>query len=769
MLLAKSIRNGIKKTLLEHSQDVWGTFVCLFGSVDVPTDLGNSWRRFFRMDSDDWQIFHNCAAPIMLLHDFGKANSGFQNAVLGKGEQVIRHEHLSVLWLYQPNLLSWLDEITSGHSCLVLSAIVGHHLQAGRLELFGLKSQTSSFTFEPESIELFSEVNRVLSRPNDLTIEKLGIEPIWNCTSEAFDFSRRIKPILDQLRRIQRKANKTDQVSEMYRQTLMALRAALVICDSAASGLTREKRPMLNWLNDAFNPAKRIDGGYIYNHIIEPRQKQIVEKFGKFEWQDFQLAAGDLPERSLLLASCGAGKTLAAWRWIQQQVQIRSVGRVLFLYPTRATATEGFRDYISWAPEADASLLTGTAAWELADQLFENPNDGRRKKDFTTEDRLFAIGYWHRRIFSATVDQFLGFMQNSYASICLLPMIADSVVVVDEVHSFDKSLFSAFKLFLKNFDVPVLAMTASLPERRRRDLESLGMRAFPQDLSQFRNLERLSKLPRYKVHRLVNELSAEQIVRENQDANKVEKILWVVNTIGRCQELAKRFSGPNTLCYHSGFKLGDRKARHQELVKRFQNESGPLLAITTQVCEMSLDLDADILISEMAPITSIIQRMGRCNRHARDHDSKLGQVFIYPPPNKLPYGDKCMEETTNFVDAIHNRAIDQNSLQQLLEQQSSDVEVEKYSGFIECGPFAVAHEESLRDINETTVQAILSSDVDVFLQMRKERTPTDGLIVPAPLAVADTDSRLGQYPQVVDSALYSAEVGLERRKDACVK
>jgi CRISPR-associated endonuclease/helicase Cas3 len=175
--------------------------------------------------------------------------------------------------------------------------------------------------------------------------------------------------------------------------------------------LTRERRDLIPWLQEAFNENKLIDGDYIKTHVIRPRIRQIESKGKTFCWHSFQDASARLPSRALLLSSCGSGKTLAAWRWVQSQMKAHPRARVLFLYPTRATATEGFRDYVSWGPEADVTLLHGTSAWEL-EGLFENP-DSRSAKDFTTEARLFAIGFWHRRVFSATVDQFLGFMQHS--------------------------------------------------------------------------------------------------------------------------------------------------------------------------------------------------------------------------------------------------------------------------------------------------------------------------------------------------------------------
>ena len=152
--------------------------------------------------------------------------------------------------------------------------------------------------------------------------------------------------------------------------------------------------------------------------------------------------------------------------WIAAQTKERPVKRVLFLYLTRASATEGFKDYVSWAPEADASLMHGTADYDL-DEMFpaEDPRNGRIFNG--ADPRLFALRHWPKRVFSATVDQFFAFMSYDYGPLCLLPVLADSVIVVDEVHSFDRAMFSALLGFLDTFDVPVLCMTATLPSRSK--------------------------------------------------------------------------------------------------------------------------------------------------------------------------------------------------------------------------------------------------------------------------------------------------------------
>ncbi|EFA71882.1 hypothetical protein CRD_00763 [Raphidiopsis brookii D9] len=66
---------------------------------------------------------------------------------------------------------------------------------------------------------------------------------------------------------------------------------------------------------------------------------------------------------------------------------------------------------MSWCPETDGSLLTGTAPYELK-AMFENPSESTEGKDFTTNERLYALGFWGKRFFSATVDQFLFFFKS---------------------------------------------------------------------------------------------------------------------------------------------------------------------------------------------------------------------------------------------------------------------------------------------------------------------------------------------------------------------
>src|SRR5262249_24952296 len=143
--------------------------------------------------------------------------------------------------------------------------------------------------------------------------------------------------------------------------------------------------------------------------VIAQRIEDLTRRGKWSKWNEFQDQCEMLPDRALLLAPGGAGKTLAAGRGIASRGKARAGHRGLVLFPTRATATEGFKDYVSWAPEAAAALMHGTAEYDL-DGMFDAEDPRRGKRFADTDPRLYALRHWSKRFFSATVDQFLGFM-----------------------------------------------------------------------------------------------------------------------------------------------------------------------------------------------------------------------------------------------------------------------------------------------------------------------------------------------------------------------
>jgi CRISPR-associated endonuclease/helicase Cas3 len=809
-LLAKSKSRpqiDMEITLTGHTKCVLWATDALFGGKDSPKPLAKSWLRFFGLAVEDFPRFRHHLRVAAAAHDWGKANDGFQNMVEKTGEQVVRHEHLSGLLLadllVDASTIAWLRDNGIDEQ-VVLAAVIGHHVKAGKegdYALGALTGKRESLTFLRDHAD-FEAIWRMVQ-------DEVGVP----CPSPfAFPGRWRDKDDIQPKRkglciRLDREKSRLRQ-DDQGRRWVAAVRAGLIAADAVGSAVVRiesddnekaEER-IKRWVGRCF--ATTLTGKDVWEKVVKLRIKDLRDRK---RWDDakgftfgdetgFNQFQRDVPAqgpRVLLTAPCGSGKTLAAWNWIKARLDEQSASRVLFLYPTRATATEGFRDYVSWAPEDEAGLLSGTANYEFEDMFKtpDDPGDPRKGLKYQSEERLFALGHWKKRIFSATADQFFPFMQYAYGPLCLLPLLADSIVVVDEVHSFDKSMFSTLKRFLKEFpSVPVLCMTATLPATRREALiAECKLKPYPETPPA--DLLDDSTYPRYHVEWIDREGARSLALGELESRRR---LLWVSNRVADCQATFKALGGEEDRsydhnafkahCYHSRFKLEDRKARHKDLIHDFQESaragasSQGILGATTQVCEMSLDLDAEVLVTELAPIASLIQRMGRCNRDSEKMRRRpIGRVYVLrPEPGKeKPYERPELDAAERFVNAIVGRGISQDKLEEAYREfDKSEIEPDRLCPFLDSGPYALAREESFRDIDEFTVPCVLDYDLTRVGEILQQRNPADrvidGFIVPVPRRFATLKKPEGSwFPKwlsVASGVAYNPRTGFDETK-----
>lgn len=767
-LLAKSPRGGRTLTLHQHLLDTEQAAAALFRDG---TRWGRAFLRFFKLPQEEHARFLLNLRIAALFHDIGKANDGFMNAVTstrGFVAQSHRHEHLSAIVLAHPAVRAWLGRCQDLDIDIILAAVLSHHLKAAPNGDWQVLSSVRSavptrlYLADPQVIATLARVATVAELQGpipDLHLPDRYDDPGWEDAWTWF-WDRGVSKFSRELKR----PEATTRLA-----LHLAVKAALIAADSVASAMVREDLSPEAWIEGvAHAPALAPDA--VKRDILDPRIEEISSPARPYRPHKFQDGAAAVGQRGLLLAACGAGKTLAAWRWADAVARSEPIGRVIFLYPTRGTATEGFRDYVGHAPVGKAALAHGTARYELLG-MQRNPDAppslrGKKIVPDEAEARLFALGLWSKRYFSATVDQFLSFIEHGYGGLCLLPALADAAIVFDEVHSYDGQMWNALVAFLRQFNVPVLCMTATLPPTRRAELGEL-LRAYPteRDRSELADLEAAERHPRYRIEAVDREDEAFQRVIVEARAGK--RVLWVVNTVRRCQQLACRLKHelPHVLAYHSRFKLEDRQRRHRDTVDAFRpspsGEPRPAVAVTTQVCEMSLDLDADVLVSERAPISSLVQRFGRANRHHLLRDPKFrARLITYPPESHLPYEREELDAAARFLAAFANRDVSQLDLAEGLAahspigRQSSGA-----TRFLEGGYFATPG--PLRDGDDAGAPVILDRDLALFRELHGRREPTDGLrlTVPRKFARPVEDAGLPAWLMLADGGRYEEDLG----------
>jgi CRISPR-associated endonuclease/helicase Cas3 len=757
-LLAKSPRGPAPLTLLQHLLDTEQAAETLFRPG---TRWARAYARFFKLEPDQRASFLVHLRLAGLFHDVGKANEDFQAAMRVKGfkAQSLRHEHLSALLLCEPSVAAWLARDSNLDSDVIVAAVLSHHLKAaedGDWRVLQPKHGSPTALFFDDD-----QVHDIFRRVADVT----GLPPFAGSLPAARYLDAAWTPAYDAL--FDRAALFASRLRKdpARLQLSLAVKAGLIVSDSVSSGLWREGEDIDAWIEAAAHGAA-LGRDDVDNDVLKPRIAELGAKWKG--WHGFQEGAATVGRRGLLLAACGSGKTLAAWRWARAVSQQEEIGRVIFLYPTRGTATEGFRDYVAHAPEGDAALVHGTSTYELLG-MAENPPESLRGKNVVDEGeaRLFALGLWNKRYFSATVDQFLGFIEHSYGGLCLLPALADAAVVFDEIHSYDPKMWNALVTFLERFDVPVLCMTATLPPTRRQQLEGrCGLRSYPSagEMRDLLDLEEGETCPRYRLAATTRD---EAVALAVAAVNAGQRVLWVVNTVRRCQRLARALRnalGDDVGVYHSRFKLEDRQRRHRETIDAFRapvsGDPQPAIAVTTQVCEMSLDLDADLLVTEHAPISSLVQRFGRANRHRRRGPSFRATLLTYAPESPVPYDKKDLEAASMFLAELSGRDVSQRDLAVGLERHArAERDASGSTAFLNGGYFATAG--ALRDSDDIGGPVVLDGDIGRFKELEKRREPTDGLrlTVPKKHARNAEGSGLPVWLKTADSSRYDPWLG----------
>ncbi len=300
----------------------------------------------------------------------------------------------------------------------------------------------------------------------------------------------------------------------------------------------------------------------------------------------------------------------------------------------------GPAEYLSQDPYRGESTEAFCAAW-LADN---------RKKSL-----LAHVGV-------GTIDQaLLAVLPVRHQSLRLLGL-ARNVLVVDEVHAYDtyqNRLLETLVRFHAAAGGSIVLMSATLPIAIRNKFvaafcDGAGMTppsVTPEDVAYplaYRVLPNQIETP---ARKLVAARSRDVQVQMIHDEGNVVSILrqtvqdgacacWMRNTVNDALEaydclLTAGFAPDRVILFHARFALGDRLAIERDVLERFGKASTPetragRVVIATQVAEASLDLDFDVLVSDLAPIDRLIQRVGRCCRHPwRPRPDGYGEPRLY--------------------------------------------------------------------------------------------------------------------------------------------
>lgn len=359
----------------------------------------------------------------------------------------------------------------------------------------------------------------------------------------------------------------------------------------------------------------------------------IKDKIGDKAWQFNNLIDGNL----ILIAPTGYGKTEYAFLWSKGD-------KFIYTLPLRSAVNQ---------------------IYERAENIFNKDKTGLLHSDADVyllekeEDVIDPIKAYETArqisypVLISTGDQFFpyGLRPPGYEKI--FSLFSYSRLVIDEVQAYDPqacAIITKFIEWITKLGGKFLLITATLPTFVKKRIEEVIngnleiINIYEKEREDFKKIFKHKIKIRYiesddsnEKSEYMDRISEKELKEIIKEAEKGRRILVILNTVNLAQrvfddlkELTRENKELNKNIYllHSRFTFEDRKNKELKFLEQFKNPKDPLekegkILVATQVVEASLDLDADVLFTEICPLDALVQRMGRVLRRYFYRDGKV--------------------------------------------------------------------------------------------------------------------------------------------------
>ena len=339
----------------------------------------------------------------------------------------------------------------------------------------------------------------------------------------------------------------------------------------------------------------------------------------------------------ILEVEMGKGKTEAALYASYKLLQAGKASGLYFALPTKLTSLSIHKRMLAFIDAISTDGSTAKLVFQNSNLYLnaysENCSPGGDWFDERKRGILAPFGV-------GTIDQALMSVINVKHSSLRAFGLAGKVVIIDELHSYDEytgSLILYLIKLIRKLGGTVIILSATLRNETKRNIlgKEPTVSSYPLITISQKEDELLELQTSASKDKIITILHANKKVGIDQAISislKGGKVLWISNTVDEAQNvysiLQSRCNGLGVVVglLHSHFIQNDRKRIEDEYIPYFskveKRSNKGVILVGTQILEQSLDIDADLMITEIAPIDMLLQRIGRLWRHKENNNHR---------------------------------------------------------------------------------------------------------------------------------------------------
>lgn len=364
-------------------------------------------------------------------------------------------------------------------------------------------------------------------------------------------------------------------------------------------------------------------------------------------------------------APTGSGKTLAGFNFalklrekLKKEKSIQA--RVIYCLPFLSIIEQNFKVFENVFEAAGALPPSGILLKHHHLSDYEYDNDNFRKGDHMQDSgdveeleydiwqKKALVENWNSEIIVTTFHQFFhSFFGWRNSQVRKYHRIANSIIVLDEVQAFPHKYWSLFNKFAQEYaelmNTYIVLMTATIPLIFSPD-ECLELVSNKETL--FDSLSRVNIYPQLQRDSL-DSLDTE--IEENSG----KSVLYIMNTISCAEQLYQNIKThyPSIPVFFLSTHLTPKQ--RLERIEKVREMNARKVLISTQLIEAGVDVDFDVVVRDIAPLDSIIQSAGRCNRNSKKDEGRVIIVNLKNEKGKyyhsFIYDNVLMDQTKKVL------------------------------------------------------------------------------------------------------------------------